>query len=277
MIEEKRMDRRVLGGAGWMLLVKFAIGGIGMISTVILARLLTPGDFGIVAMAAAVVALVELLRAFSFDIVLIQRTRATATHFNTVWTLNILFGLGMAAVGGIIRVHRGAIDIETKPGHGTAVTVLFPVASEELPEPVAETSAEPSPMQRGTVLVVEDEDAVRDMLLQALERHGYRVIGAADGVAGLDIIDERGEELAAALIDMMMPRRDGAEVVDHLNRTHPEIKVIVTSGYDEREATKRITSAGLAAFVKKPFRPPKLLDTLDRLVAQGNGDDAPAE
>ncbi|MDN5869994.1 MAG: lipopolysaccharide biosynthesis protein [Nitrococcus sp.] len=92
------MDRRVLGGIGWMFLAKLAIRGLGLVSVLVLARLLSPEDFGLVAMATSIVELVALMRAFSFDIVLIQRSDAGPVHFNTAWTLHILFGFLMATV-----------------------------------------------------------------------------------------------------------------------------------------------------------------------------------
>ena len=96
MTDNEKMDSRVLGGAGWMLLMKLGMRAISLVSILILARLLVPGDFGLVAMGTSIVALVELLRAFSFDIVLIQRADAQPAHYNSVWTLNLLFGAVMA-------------------------------------------------------------------------------------------------------------------------------------------------------------------------------------
>lgn len=90
------MDHRVLSGAGWMVAMKFSIRGLGMLSILILARLLSPEDFGLVAMATSIVALLDLLRAFSFDIVLIQRTDAERKHFDSAWTLNLIFAALLA-------------------------------------------------------------------------------------------------------------------------------------------------------------------------------------
>lgn len=97
MSENEKMDSRVLGGAGWMLLMKLGMRAISLVSILILARLLVPSDFGLVAMGTSIVALLDLLRAFSFDVVLIQRADARSEHYNSVWTLNILLGAVMAA------------------------------------------------------------------------------------------------------------------------------------------------------------------------------------
>ncbi|MGI9606306.1 MAG: response regulator, partial [Acidimicrobiales bacterium] len=126
----------------------------------------------------------------------------------------------------------------------------------------------PTTARSSTVLVVEDELAIREMIVNVLRDGGYEAIEASDGAVALDYVAELGDRLGAAVIDMMMPNVDGAELVDRLNELLPAVKVVLVSGYNEREATKRITSAGLAAFVKKPFRPAELLGTLDRLLGE---------
>lgn len=178
-------------------------------------------------------------------------------------------GLGMAAVGGIMRVHRGAIEIDTEPGRGTTVRILLPAGSgvadiTKLPDEITLVESN----RTGTILVVEDEDALRDVLHEALVDAGYRTICVADGAEAIEAIERDGTHITAAVIDMMLPNVDGAELYNHLVDAHPSVGVILTSGYNEREATRRITETGRAQFVKKPYRPSELVTMLDEMLAQ---------
>ena len=176
-------------------------------------------------------------------------------------------GLGMAAVGGILRAHRGAIEIETEPGTGTTVRVLLPVgtgASE--PASSGPLPAERNTPRSGTVLVVEDEAALRQILEETLVDAGYTALCAADGADAIRAIDRAGPGIDAAIIDMMLPNVDGAELYNHIVEARPRTKVILTSGYNEREATRRITDSGQARFIKKPYRPDELVTLLDELL-----------
>lgn len=176
-------------------------------------------------------------------------------------------GLGMAAVGGIMRVHRGAIEIDSSVGEGTTMRIFLPAGEGvvEAPETDAEPTAAPG-LRRGTVLVVDDEPDLREILSETLMAAGYRTVCAGDGSEAMAIIDSRRHDLTAAVVDMMLPNVDGAELHTHLMAAQPDVHVVLTSGYNEREATRRITDAGAARFVKKPYRPAELVAVLDEMV-----------
>lgn len=172
-------------------------------------------------------------------------------------------GLGMAAVAGIMRAHSGAIEITSIPNEGTTVQLYFPRTSQPAAVDIDLRLGRPAADRQGTVLVVEDERAIREVLVDVLETAGYSVLAAADGAEAINILEVSGDRIQAAVIDMMMPNVDGAELHQHLCDHDPSIQVVLTSGYNEREATRRLTAAGLVAFLKKPYRPDDLLRVLD--------------
>ncbi len=181
-------------------------------------------------------------------------------------------GLGMAAVLGIVRGHRGAIKVYSEPGHGTTVKVLFPCG--EPPED-AETEKRaavgPAPI-KARILVVDDEETVRAVSKMMLEHVGHRVVTAGDGREGVHSFREHAEEIDMVLLDMTMPHLNGEECFRELRRIRPEVRVLLTSGYNEQEALARFAGKGLAGFVQKPFSMAELLSAVDRVLA-GNGSD----
>lgn len=165
-------------------------------------------------------------------------------------------GLGLAAVLGIVRGHRGGLRLRTAPGEGATFRVLLPVTEDAArvePRPV------PAPERAGkTVMVVDDEETVRDVLCQMIEDLGYRAVGAACGDDAFALADGSAP-LHAAIVDLSMPRLEGRAVIDGLRARRPTMPVILTSGYD-RDRLGAITAAG---FLRKPFRFEALEQVLD--------------
>lgn len=164
-------------------------------------------------------------------------------------------GLGLAAVQGIVRGHNGALDIQSEPGHGTTFTVWLPATKRVASERDRGDAPERDSWRgTGTVLVVDDEEQVREYAMNILTRLGFTVLTAADGRAAVDLFRARADEITLVLLDMTMPRLNGTETFDAMQRIRPNVPVILCSGYNAQEAINRFSGAGLAGFVQKPYR-----------------------
>jgi PAS domain S-box-containing protein len=167
-------------------------------------------------------------------------------------------GLGMAAVMGIVRGHRGAIRVYSEPERGTTFKILLP-ACDAVPardqRPVSEATDETTGLD---VLVVDDEESVRVLAKRMLERLGYVVRLASDGSEAVTIYENQGDAIDLVLLDMTMPKMDGQETYRALRALDPEVRVVLSSGYNEQDATDRFAGRALAGFIQKPYT----LDTL---------------
>jgi PAS domain S-box-containing protein len=167
-------------------------------------------------------------------------------------------GLGLSAVLGIVRGHRGTITLQTAPGEGTCFTVLLPVS-----EAPAAPAPEPRRMRvargAGTVLVVDDESVVRDVARRALEHNGYDVLTAVDGRAAIEQVRER-PEIRAVVLDLAMPEMGGDTAAVEIRSLRPQLPIVLCSGYAERDAAQRCASPNYSAFLQKPYTARALIE-----------------
>jgi PAS domain S-box-containing protein len=170
-------------------------------------------------------------------------------------------GLGLAAALGIARRHQASIEVESAIGEGTTVRVSFLASSRGVGGGV-KASPRDSWRPGGTILVVDDEPAVRNMAKRVLRRAGFVVLSAADGREALALFRERREEIGAVLLDITMPGIAGSEVLSALRLLRPDVPVVVCSGYSESEISSRLGEAVPDAVLLKPFRRPELLARL---------------
>ncbi len=173
-------------------------------------------------------------------------------------------GLGMAAVLGILRGHKGGIQVDSAPDCGSTFTVLIP-ASEE--RPVSRLGAPADGGPRIKILVVDDELIVRQVAELSLESSGFEVVTAEDGRQAMEVFRQLGDEIAAVVLDMTMPHMNGEETFRELRRLRPDLRVILTSGFNEQDVKSRFEGQGLSGFLKKPYRPKELVQKVNDVLA----------
>ncbi len=169
-------------------------------------------------------------------------------------------GLGLSAVLGIIRAHRGALQLESVPGRGTTFRVQFPAAAGKQPEAGESEPARVKLTGSGTILVIDDEEVVRKTTLLALQWLGYRVLTAENGQAGVSLFENASGEISLIILDLTMPVMDGDVALGHLKRIDPSVKVLLSSGFSMAEAAKRFEGRGLAGFLQKPYTANRLAE-----------------
>jgi PAS domain S-box-containing protein len=160
-------------------------------------------------------------------------------------------GLGLATVYGIVQQSDGFIVVESEPGHGTTFKLHFPVAD----GPASTTHSGDHPVVRGTetILLVEDEDAVRTLICTVLEQAGYTVLEADRGDAALRLVEDHPGPIHLLITDVVMPEMGGRELVERLARLRPEVQVLYVSGHTDDSIVRHGILQAEVAFLQKPF------------------------
>ncbi len=175
-------------------------------------------------------------------------------------------GLGLATALGIVRGHNGILKVSSEPGQGTTFRVMFPSAE----KPKSKTPGKPERLSdwtgSGTILVVDDEEAIQDIVRQILERFGFTVLTASDGVEGLEVFSKHADEITAVLLDVTMPRMSGEEAFREIRKVKPDACVILSSGYTEQVASSRFGGEGISGFIKKPYGPFELIEKIKEIL-----------
>lgn len=177
-------------------------------------------------------------------------------------------GLGLAGVYGAVERHKGAITVKSELGKGSTLTVFLPLC-DSAADQVAH-SGEDSPNVKTAsahILVVDDEEDLRDVATLSLGRDGYQVTTAKDGLEGVDTYRKFWKEIDLVILDMSMPKMSGPDAYAEMKKINPDVKVILCSGYDLSGDQQETLKDGILSFVRKPYRRSELLKEVARALS----------
>ncbi|MFT5151423.1 MAG: two-component system cell cycle sensor histidine kinase/response regulator CckA [Planctomycetota bacterium] len=178
-------------------------------------------------------------------------------------------GLGLVAVQGIVWGQDGAIALESELGQGTAFTLYLPWVT--IDDSDSNSCEDESPdVVNAHILVVDDEIAVLDILASTLERGGYRVSRASDGQETIDLYRSMASEIDCVLLDLSMRRLDGVETFQAMRQIRPDARVVLSSGFSERDIKALFQGAPLAGAIRKPATMPDFLATIASALSQNS-------
>jgi CheY-like chemotaxis protein len=176
-------------------------------------------------------------------------------------------GMGLASVYGIVKQHQGFCYIESEPGKGTRVYVYLPVYKDETSAPVDDDKNLPTQESvRKTILVVDDEQLLRELCFDFLTACGYHVLLAEDGKEGVEVYREHYQDINLVLMDLAMPIMSGHDACRELKVINPDVKIIISSGYDSGLSADTQETSEVSAVIEKPYQLNELKETIIKVL-----------
>lgn len=176
-------------------------------------------------------------------------------------------GLGLSMVYGIIRRHNGFIDVYSEKGLGSTFNIYLPVLHEYSEEDLSESKDQEPPHGSGLILLVDDDEMMRDIGKSILEICGYSVITAKNGEEGVALYSKHHHDIKAVLLDLVMPKKSGVEAFVKMKEIKSGVRVVVSSGFRQDERVQRMLDDGCIAFVQKPYTMIMLARTMHKAAA----------
>jgi len=182
-------------------------------------------------------------------------------------------GLGLSVVYGVVNNHRGFVQVDSEPGHGTTFSIYLPLGSTTEPASADGRSAGPEHDPARTVMLVEDEEMLRELGVMLLEGDGYRVLAAKDGVEAVEMFEAHADEIGLVVCDLGLPRLGGRDVFLRMKEIKPSVRTIVASGYLEPNLRTEILRAGVIDTVQKPYDFRELIERIRSIIGEPQTED----
>lgn len=176
-------------------------------------------------------------------------------------------GLGLSTLYGIIKQNKGMIKVSSEPGKGATFEIYLPQVEDTISTRIVKTEIFSSEIEKPeTILVVEDNEASREIVVLALKKFGYKVLEASDGAKAMEICDQYRGMISLLLTDVVMPEISGKQLADMLTQLHPEMKVLYMSGYTDDEIVRHGVMNNDFNFLQKPFKLTQLLEKIKEVL-----------
>jgi CheY-like chemotaxis protein len=182
-------------------------------------------------------------------------------------------GLGLSVVYGVVNSHNGFVHVETAPGAGTTFNIYLPVEHSDPSSTDNASAAGPHTRAAQTILLVEDEEMLRDLGVQILTGEGYRVIAAKDGVEAVELFALHREAIGLVVCDLGLPRLGGRDAFMKMKGIKPDVRAIVASGYLEPSVRSEILRAGVIDTIQKPYDFREMLEKIRLVIGKAQSED----